>query len=155
MADSTALSSMAGASTVRRMSMPRLFRVILPVDDLERAAPFYAALLAQPGARVSPGRHYFPCGDVMLALYSPKGDGDPREPRPNFDHVYFAVDNLDELHRRAQGLGGLSTVTGDGNLPMGEIATRPWGERSFYLQDPFGNPLCFVDSRTLFTWRPT
>ena len=48
--------------------MTRLFRVILPVDDLERAAPFYAALLAQPGARVSPGRHYFPCGDVMLAL---------------------------------------------------------------------------------------
>ena len=82
--------------------MMRLFRVILPVDDLERAATFYAALLSQPGARVSPGRHYFSCGDVTLALYSPKGDGDAREPRPNFDHVYFAVDNLEEVYRRAQ-----------------------------------------------------
>ena len=30
------------------MSTLRLFRVILPVDDLERAATFYAALLAEP-----------------------------------------------------------------------------------------------------------
>jgi hypothetical protein len=34
------------------------------------------------------------------------------------------------------------------------IETRPWGERSFYATDPFGNPICnpicFVDSRTLF-----
>ena len=26
-----------------------------------------------------------------------------------------------------------------------------WGERSFYVRDPFGNPLCFVDADTLFT----
>jgi uncharacterized glyoxalase superfamily protein PhnB len=34
---------------------------------------------------------------------------------------------------------------------MGQIANRPWGERSFYLRDPFGNPLCFVDETTVFT----
>lgn len=135
--------------------MPRLYRVILPVDDLDTAARFYAQLLAQPGARVSGGRHYFSCGDVTLALYSPKGDGDSRTPLPNFDHVYFAVDNLDEVYERAQRLGGLSAETGDGRMPMGQIATRPWGERSFYLSDPFGNPLCFVDSSTLFTGRPS
>lgn len=28
---------------------------------------------------------------------------------------------------------------------------RPWGERSFYCRDPFGNGLCFVDEKTLFT----
>jgi len=28
---------------------------------------------------------------------------------------------------------------------------RPWGERSFYAHDPFGNPLCFVDATTIFT----
>lgn len=137
------------------MAATRLFRVILPVSDIGAVAPFYAALLDDAGMRVSPGRHYFRCGDVMLAVYDPGADGDARVPRPNFDHVYFAVDNLEELHRRAQGLGGLSTVTGDGNLPMGEIATRPWGERSFYQRDPFGNPLCFVDSSTLFTGRPS
>jgi catechol 2,3-dioxygenase-like lactoylglutathione lyase family enzyme len=136
------------------MSTMRLYRVILPVDEIEPAARFYAELLGQAGMRVSGGRHYFRCGDVTLALYSPKGDGDARTPRPNFDHVYFAVDDLDDVYRRAHTLGGLATDTGDGNLPMGQIATRPWGERSFYLHDPFGNPLCFVDSRTLFTGPP-
>jgi len=135
------------------MSTIRLFRVILPVDDVESAARFYATLFGQPGARVSPGRHYFSCGDVTLALYSPMADGDSSEPRANFDHVYFAVDDLETFHRRAHELGALSKQTGDGGLPMGQIATRPWGERSFYLNDRFGNPLCFVDSRTLFTGR--
>jgi catechol 2,3-dioxygenase-like lactoylglutathione lyase family enzyme len=132
------------------MPMMRLFRVIMPVDDLESVARFYSTLLDQPGARISPGRHYFKCGDVVLALYSPRMDGDAHTTRPNPDHVYFAVDDLDDVFDRAKRLGGLSTEMGDGQLPMGEIAVRPWGERSFYLRDPFGNPLCFVDSRTLF-----
>lgn len=136
------------------MSAARLYRVIMPVADLDPARHFYATLLAQDGMRVSPGRHYFRCGDVTLALYSPAADGDDREPHPNFDHVYFAVDDLDAVYRRAEELGGLSPAIGDGNLPMGAIAKRPWGERSFYLHDPFGNPLCFVDSATTFTGKP-
>jgi len=51
-------------------------------------------------------------------------------------------------------VGGLSAAIGDGGLPMGQIAVRPWGEWSFYLSDPFGKPLCFVDAATLFTGRP-
>jgi catechol 2,3-dioxygenase-like lactoylglutathione lyase family enzyme len=133
----------------------RLYRVILPVDDVASAADFYSTLLAFPGARISPGRHYFDCGGVILALYSPMGDRDAAEPRPNFGHIYFAVDDLDAVFTRAQRLGGLLTETGDGRLPMGEIAVRPWGERSFYMNDRFGNPLCFVDARTVFTGRPT
>jgi catechol 2,3-dioxygenase-like lactoylglutathione lyase family enzyme len=92
---------------------------------------------------------------VILALYSPKGDGDATEPRPNFEHIYFAVDDLDAVYARATRLGGLASKTGDGRLPMGEIAVRPWGERSFYMNDPFGNPLCFVDTNTVFTRKPT
>jgi catechol 2,3-dioxygenase-like lactoylglutathione lyase family enzyme len=137
------------------MSEPRLYRVILPTDDIDRAVRFYATLLDAPGMRVSGGRHYFKCGEVVLALYDPLGDGDrEKNMRPNFEHVYFAVDNLEEIYRRAQSVGGLSTKTGDGRLPMGEIARRPWGERSFYMADPFGNPICFVDSATLFTGKP-
>lgn len=131
--------------------MMRLYRVIMPVGDLEPAVQFYSTLLGQPGTPVSGGRHYFSCGDVILAVYCPKGDGDKGDPRPKVDYVYFAVDNLEEIYRRAEQLGGLSTSRGDGQLPMGQIATRPWGERSFYTQDPSGNPLCFVDSTTLFT----
>ncbi len=126
----------------------------MPVGDMESAASFYATLLGVPGARISPGRHYFDCGGVTLTLYNPLGDGDAPSPRPNFGHVYFAVDDLEDVYRRAEQLGGLLTRVGDGGLPMGQIATRPWGERSFYLDDPFGNPLCFVDAQTLFTGRP-
>lgn len=132
---------------------PRLYRVVIPVNDLEAAVSFYAALLEHPGMRISGGRHYFSCGGVILAIYDPRADGDDRSPRPNFDHVYFAVDDLDGVYRRAQATGGLSTATGDGQLPMGEIARRPWGERSFYMSDPFGNPLCFVDSASVFSGR--
>ena len=136
------------------MSSARLYRVILPTNDLAAAVEFYATLFEDAGIRVSPGRHYFRCGDVTLALYDPKGDGDARAPRPNFDHVYFAVGELEAVYRRAERVGGLSSETGDGRLPMGEIARRPWGERSFYMHDPFGNPLCFVDAASIFSGKP-
>jgi catechol 2,3-dioxygenase-like lactoylglutathione lyase family enzyme len=133
------------------MASARLFRVILPQHDLEAAAAFFATLLDDAGMRVSPGRHYFMCGGVLLALYEPRADGDDRTPRPNWDHVYFAVDDLPAVFERATRVGGLATEVGDGGLKMGEIARRPWGEVSFYMQDPSGNPLCFVDAATLFT----
>lgn len=132
---------------------PRLYRLILPVPDLERAATFYGELLGIEGERVTAGRHYFDCGGVILALYCPTGDGDAAEPKPLPEHVYFAVADLEAVFERAKRLGGLSTDTGDGELPMGAIAVRPWGERSFYVSDPFGSPLCFADERTLFTGR--
>ena len=136
------------------MASARLYRVILPVDLLDDAVRFYAALLDDAGMRISPGRHYFRCGEVTLAVYDPAADGDARTPRPNFDHVYFAVDDLETVFARAERLGTLSKEVGDGNLPMGEIARRPWGERSFYLQDPFGNPLCIVDAASIFSGKP-
>jgi len=132
------------------MASARLFRVILPVTDIDAAASFYSTLLDDAGMRVSPGRHYFACGDVVLALYEPRADGDDRTPRPNWDHVYFAVDDLPAIFERGARLGGVSTEVGDGRLKMGEIVRRPWGEVSFYMHDPSGNPLCFVDAATLF-----
>ena len=136
------------------MASARLFRVILPVGDIDASAAFYSSLLDDAGMRVSPGRHYFECGGVMLALYSPRADGDDRTPRPNWDHVYFAVNDLAAVFARAGKVGGLSAEVGDGGLKMGEMARRPWGEVSFYMQDPSGNPLCFVDAATLFTGPP-
>jgi catechol 2,3-dioxygenase-like lactoylglutathione lyase family enzyme len=133
------------------MSRCDLYRVIVPAGDLETSRVFYAALLDQPGMAISGGRHYFRCGAVVLAVYSPAGDGDPTTPTANFGHVYFAVDDLEGHFERAKALDCLDPATGDGGLAMGEIATRPWGERSFYAHDPFGNPLCFVGAATLFT----
>lgn len=121
----------------------RLFRVILPVSDIEHAARFYGALLDTPGMRVSGGRHYFNCGGTILACFDPRADGDPWDARPNPDHVYFAVPDLDAFHARAQRL--------DCQMLERAIQFRPWGERSFYLRDPFGNKVCFVDQTTTFT----
>jgi catechol 2,3-dioxygenase-like lactoylglutathione lyase family enzyme len=130
---------------------PKLFRVILPVSDIERAAAFYAAILGTPGRRVSPGRHYFDCGGTILACFDPGADGDGYDARPNPELIYFAVDDLPPAHaacRRAGATMSAGDVHGD---PAGEIHTRPWGERSFYVEDPFGNKLCFVDRATAFT----
>ena len=128
----------------------RLFRVILPVTDIEEASRFSSALFDSPGVRVSSGRHYFDCGGVILAVYDAKADGDRAAARSNAEHVYFAVPDLRAVFARAQRLGALATEIGDGDLPMGDIARRPWGEVSFYLHDPAGNPLCMVDEQSIY-----
>ena len=120
---------------------PRLYRVILPVSNIERAAEFYGRLLVLEGERVSQGRHYFDCGGTILACVDPAGEG--LEFRPNLDHVYFAVSNLEVAFERAKEAGCSWLEEG--------IATRPWDERSFYARDPFGNPICLVDEKTVFT----
>lgn len=128
----------------------RLFRVIMPVTDIETATKFYRELLDDQGFRVSGGRHYFECGGVILAVYDANADGDSRPIHANSEHVYFAVPDLEAVYRRAHHVGGLAEETGDGNLAMGQIARRPWGEVSFYMRDPAGNPLCFVDAQSLY-----
>ena len=122
----------------------------MPVTDLAQATRFYSALFGQPGFRVSAGRHYFECGGVILAVYDAVADGDREPVRNNAEHVYFAVPDLDAVFARAEKSGGLSEETGDGGLPMGRIASRPWGERSFYMHDPAGNPICFVDEQSVY-----
>ncbi len=125
---------------------PRLFRVVLLVFDINRAVGFYGLLLGLPGKRISPGRHYFNCGDTILVCHDPRADGHDFDAQPNPDHVYFAVPNLDEVFARAK--------EADCSWLEEEIRERPWGERSFYAKDPFGNPLCFVDAKTMFTGNP-
>jgi catechol 2,3-dioxygenase-like lactoylglutathione lyase family enzyme len=124
------------------MAPPHLFRVILPVSDIEAAASFYARLLAMPGTRVSGGRHYFDCAGTILACFDPLADGDPEPVGPNPQYIYFSVDDLDAAHARAEAAGCRE---------LAAIEVRPWGERSFYARDPFENPICFVDSLTVFT----
>jgi catechol 2,3-dioxygenase-like lactoylglutathione lyase family enzyme len=125
------------------MVSARLFRVIVPVSDIETARAYYAAVLGHPGARVSPGRHYFGCGGVILAVFDPRADGDPWDATPNPDHIYLAVSDLEACYRRV-------SARPEGQI-IEPIQVQPWGERSFYCADPFGNKLCFVDDRTVFT----
>jgi uncharacterized glyoxalase superfamily protein PhnB len=122
---------------------PKLFRVILPVSRIEEATAYCSAVLDQPGKRISPGRHYFECGNAILACFDPRADGDTFDARPNPDHVYFSVEDLDACFDRVSHLQNGTILR-----PM---EVQPWGERSFYCADPFENKLCFVDERTLFT----
>lgn len=134
--------------------MPHLFRVIVPVGDIERAAHFYGMLLGDAGQRVSPGRHYFECEGTILACYDPQADGDERVAKPLPEPIYFAVDDLESTYGRAETAGASfsSAVVPDVG-PLGRIAQRPWGERSFYATDPFGNQFCCVARDSLFTGR--
>ncbi|NJN50742.1 MAG: VOC family protein [Gammaproteobacteria bacterium] len=132
--------------------MAHLYRVIVPVSDIDGAATFYTTVLQQTGRRVSPGRHYFDCEGTLLACFDPQADGDRHEAQVNPEHIYIAVDDLDACFARCKSAGAeLDPGKLGGGSPLGAIATRPWGERSFYVFDPFGNPLCFVDRATVFT----
>lgn len=128
-----------------------LFRVILPVSNIERAATFYGAVLGIPGNRVSGGRHYFDCNGTILACYDPHADGDDKDATPNPEWLYFAVDDLETAHQTCRTAGAKLCRHEVHDDPAGEICVRPWGERSFYARDPFGNRICFVDRATMFT----
>jgi len=134
---------------------PRIFRVLIPAHDLARAVSFYEALLGVKGRPVAEGRVYFDCGSVILGVLDYSSTARDNLPGPA-EAIYFAVRDLDRAHARAKKLGCLSKelLHDDPESPMGEIRVRPWGERSFYAEDPSGNPVCFVDEGTLFKGTP-
>lgn len=126
------------------MSTPRLYRVILPVSDIELAARFYGQVFELEGERVSPGRHYFDCGDVILACYDPEADGDPLGGgwmHHENQYLYFSVPELEPIRERIESAGGHNLT---------EIEDMPWGERIFYALDPMGSRISFVQEDTVF-----
>jgi PhnB protein len=133
------------------MGAPKLFRIALQVGDLAKAGEFYSTLLDDPGIPIPRGsRHYFNCGPVILALVDVAKGGESPQPTP--DYIYFAVNDLEEVFARAKAMNCLCQDRYH-DQQAGEIVMRPWGERSFYAEDPWGNGLCFVDETTLFTGR--
>ena len=86
----------------------KLFRIILQVDDLDKAEEFYGKLLDDRGRRIPyASRHYIDCGPVILALVDPTPDGVQAKPLP--DKIYLAVSDLEEIYARARELGCLSS----------------------------------------------
>jgi len=119
----------------------KLFRIALPVGDIEKAVEFYSRVLEMPGERVWVNRHYFDCGGTILACVDPMSG--PESFRPNPNYVYFAVSDLDAVYERVKQAGCKQIDD--------SVQSQPWGERMFFAEDPFGNPICFVDEGTLFT----
>ena len=124
----------------------KLYRVILPVGDIDAAEQFYSTILGIPGQRISAGRHYFDLDGTILACYDPKADDGEIEPvwtpHPK-QYLYIATDQLDHIFDIIKTQGAKHVDD--------EIKTMPWGERMLYVNDPWDNPICFVDSKTLFT----
>lgn len=120
----------------------KLFRVILPVSDIEKAQSFYSKLFEMKEERVSPGRHYFNLGGTILACLDPVMEKDRETYTPNPEHIYIAVDNINDVFLKLQILNPVEMDN--------QIEVRPWGEKSFYFTDPFGNKLCIVDNKTTF-----
>jgi catechol 2,3-dioxygenase-like lactoylglutathione lyase family enzyme len=127
---------------------PKLFRVTLEVSDLEAATELYRDLLGIDGTRHPGARHYFDCGGVIVAVLDVAQGG--LTPTPGPKSLFFAVDDIDAVHARAARLGVVAPYQVHGE-PAGEIVERPWGERSFYVVDPWGNDLCFCQEGTLYT----
>jgi predicted enzyme related to lactoylglutathione lyase len=122
---------------------PSLFRLNIEVGDIGRAKAFYETLLALEGRPQMGGRCYFAAGPVTLQVVQAE------TPHTAAKALYFVVADIEAAHRRASDLGCLSPDRVHGE-PAGQPVVRPWGERSFYADDPWGNPLCFVEAGTIY-----
>jgi catechol 2,3-dioxygenase-like lactoylglutathione lyase family enzyme len=121
----------------------RIYRVILPVSDIEAASRFYGTLLDIRGERVTTGRHHFNCEGVLLTCWDPIADGDLAYTGPNPGHVYLSTNEpLERVRQRAIQAGARPDPS------RGRVAPRPSGEVSFYARDPWRNPFCVVASGT-------
>lgn len=126
--------------------VPSLFRLNVEVGDLESAVAFYSKLFGLPGRRQAGSRCYFECGPVTLQVLDVSSRS---QPHPAAKALYFTVRNLEAAFERAQELKCLSRESVH-DAPGGGIVVRPWGERSFYAEDPWKNPLCFVEEGTVY-----
>ena len=126
--------------------VPRFFRLNVEVGDLEKAAGFYGTLLGLEGRRQAGARVYFQAGPVTLQVVDVASRGTPH---PGAKALYFTVRDLDAAFERARKLECLSRESVH-DAPGGGIVVRPWGERSFYAEDPWKNPLCFVEEGTVY-----
>ena len=126
--------------------VPQFFRLNLEVGDLELAISFYTSLLGIQGRKQAGSRCYFNWGPFILQVLDVSS---VREPHPAAKALYFTVSDLDAAYQRA---GALNCVSRESvhDAPGGGIVVRPWGERSFYVEDPWENPLCFVEEGTVY-----
>jgi predicted enzyme related to lactoylglutathione lyase len=154
MATKTKVTTKKGMTTKTRtkkalgaVDVPSLFRLNVEVGDLDEAARFYGALFGVQGRRQAGSRCYFDCGPVTLQVVDVASSGGT--PHAAAKALYFTVKKLDAVFDRAKALGCLSHEKVHGE-PGGEIRVRPWGERSFYAEDRWKNPMCFVEAGTVY-----
>ena len=129
---------------MKKNDVPQFFRLNIEVGSLDQAIEFYSKLLDVQGRRQPGSRVYYECGPVTLQVVAVS------KPHPAAKALYFTVKDLEPIFERAKALGCLSAETVH-DAPGGGIVVRPWGERSFYCEDAWSNPLCFVEEGTAYT----
>ena len=132
--------------SAKPIDVPSLFRLNIEVGDLESAVAFYSKLLGITGRKQAGSRCYFECGPVTLQVLDVSSVG---QPHTAAKALYFTVKDLEAAFERAKSLRCLSREAVH-DAPGGGIVVRPWGERSFYAEDPWKNPLCFVEEGTVY-----
>jgi catechol 2,3-dioxygenase-like lactoylglutathione lyase family enzyme len=126
--------------------VPQFFRLNIEVGNLDAAVAFYTKLLGIEGRKQAGARCYFNCGAVTLQVLDVSSW---HEPHTAAKALYFTVHDLEAIFGRARELACLSAESVH-DAPGGGIVVRPWGERSFYCEDPWKNPLCFVEEGTVY-----
>ncbi len=123
--------------------VPQFFRMNIEVGDLSAAQNFYETLLNTQRRGQAGQRFYINAGPVAFQVVA------SANPHTAAKALYFATTDLDAVHARAAAFNALSDESVH-DLRGGDISVKPWGERSFYANDPWGNPLCFVEAGTVY-----
>jgi catechol 2,3-dioxygenase-like lactoylglutathione lyase family enzyme len=133
-------------AAIQTTDVPQFFRLNIEVGNLDAAIAFYSKLLGLDGRKQAGSRVYYRCGAVTLQVVDVSS---VHAPHTAAKALYFTVHDLETAFARAKELNCLSAESVH-DAPGGGIVVRPWGERSFYCEDPWKNPLCFVEEGTVY-----
>jgi methylmalonyl-CoA/ethylmalonyl-CoA epimerase len=84
------------------LSQATVGQILIPVEDLKKAVPFYRDTLGIPFLfEAPPQMSFFQCGNVRLLVGVPEGN----QPRQRGSMIYFKVNDIQGVHARLAKLG--------------------------------------------------
>lgn len=122
----------------------------LYVDDLEKAAAFYAEIIGLMQIAKVPGRHvFFRCGDGVLLLFNADETVTPPSPEARLPVPPHGTKGDGHLCFRAtaQEIDSWKDHLKASGVEIEAEVEWPQGGRSIYFRDPDGNSLEFAEPR--------
>lgn len=84
------------AESAQDLSQATIMQILIPVEDLDRAIPFYRDTLGIPFLFTAPPQmSFFQCGGVRLLVGVPEAN----QPRQRGSAIYFRVADIQGVHR--------------------------------------------------------
>jgi methylmalonyl-CoA/ethylmalonyl-CoA epimerase len=88
--------------TADSLAQATVGQLLIPVEDLDTAVPFYRDTLGLPFLFTAPPQmSFFQCGNVRLLVGVPEGN----QPRQRGSMIYFKVTDIKAVHARLAKLG--------------------------------------------------